>query len=135
VAKLVLVILAVDDARRSAAFYMSAFRWTASVDVPHYVELAVPGGMRIGLYGREGFARNTGVAPAPIAEGRVGPAEVYLYADDLDETLARVAQAGGRLLSPLAPRDWGDDAAYFADPDGHVVVVARPRESGTAHAS
>ena len=28
-------------------------------------------------------------------------------------------------LSPLAPRDWGDEAAYFADPDGVVIAVAR----------
>ena len=27
---------------------------------------------------------------------------------------------------PAAPRDWGDEAAYFADPDGNVLVVARP---------
>jgi hypothetical protein len=31
------------------------------------------------------------------------------------------------MLSPLALRDWGDEAAYFSDPDGHVVVVARRR--------
>jgi uncharacterized glyoxalase superfamily protein PhnB len=38
----------------------------------------------------------------------------------------RLTAAGARVLSPVAPRDWGDDAAYFADPDGNVIVVARP---------
>ena len=28
---------------------------------------------------------------------------------------ARVKDAGARELSPLAPRDWGEEAAYFAD--------------------
>jgi predicted enzyme related to lactoylglutathione lyase len=123
---LVLVVLAVDDVPRAAAFYREAFGWTATVSLPHYVELALPAGMRLGLYRRDGFARNTGVAPAPVAAGAVGPAELYLHADDLSAALDRVTRAGGRLLAPLAPRDWGDDAAYFADPDGHVVVVARP---------
>jgi predicted enzyme related to lactoylglutathione lyase len=125
--KLVLTILAVEDAPRAAAFYVAAFGWSATVELPHYVELAVPGGMRVGLYRRDGFARNTGILPAPIAPGSIGAAELYLHTDDLDAAIARVERAGGRTLSPRAPRDWGDDAAYFADPDGHVVVVARPR--------
>jgi catechol 2,3-dioxygenase-like lactoylglutathione lyase family enzyme len=126
VTRLVLAVLAVDDVRRSAAFYRDAFAWPVTVEAPSYVELAVPGGMRVGLYQRDGFARNTGVPPAPIAAGAVGPAELYLHDDDPGATIERVRRAGGRLLSPLAARDWGDEAAYFADPDGHVVVVARP---------
>jgi catechol 2,3-dioxygenase-like lactoylglutathione lyase family enzyme len=88
-ARLVLVILAVDDATRAAAFYRAAFGWRARVELPHYVELE-GGGVRVGLYRRDGYARNTGAAPA-------------------------------------APREWGDDAAYLADPDGHVIAIARPR--------
>jgi hypothetical protein len=30
------------------------------------------------------------------------------------------------LLDPLRRRDWGDEVAYFADPDGNVVALARP---------
>jgi predicted enzyme related to lactoylglutathione lyase len=127
VTKLVLVVLAVEDARRSATFYTTAFGWSATVDLPHYVELAVPGGMRVGLYRRDGYARNTGVAAAAIPEGTVAPAELYLYADYVEAVLDRAVAAGGRVLAPLAARDWGDDAAYLADPDGHVAVVARPR--------
>ncbi len=125
--KLVLTVLAVEDVRRSSAFYTTAFSWEVTVDAPTYVELALPGGMRIGLYERDGFARNTGIPAARVLDGTVSPAELYLHADDLQATIARVTSAGGRMLSPLTPRDWGDDAAYFADPDGHVVVVARPR--------
>ncbi len=38
--------------------------------------------------------------------------------------MERVRAAGGREVSPLASRPWGDRAAYFADPDGHVLAVA-----------
>jgi len=58
--------------------------------------------MRVGLYRRASFVRNTGVPAATVLDGTVSPAE-------------------------LALRDWGAAAACFADPDGHVVVVARPR--------
>jgi hypothetical protein len=37
-----------------------------------------------------------------------------------------VKRAGAPELSALAPRPWGDDAAYFSDPSGNVLVLARP---------
>jgi predicted enzyme related to lactoylglutathione lyase len=40
------------------------------------------------------------------------------------ETIARIEAAGGRPLSPLRLREWGETAAWFADPDGNVVAVA-----------
>jgi len=44
--------------------------------------------------------------------------------DDLDGTLERLREPGARPLSPRADRNWGDEAAYFADPDGNVLAVA-----------
>ncbi len=131
-ARHVLTILAVDDVARAAAFYRGAFGWTAAVELPHYVELALPGGMRLGLYARAGFANNTGARPAdrPVAPEGLAPmttaTELYLHVDDLDAAEAALASQGARRLSARAARDWGDVAAYYADPDGNVVVVARP---------
>jgi lactoylglutathione lyase len=122
----VLTILAVSDVARSAAFYADTFGWPRSVDLPVYVELALPGGMRLGLYTRAGFAANTGEGPAQVPPGGIGPTELYLHTDDLDRACARLRQAGARELSGPADRPWGDRAAYFADPDGNVVVVAEP---------
>lgn len=123
----VLTILAVDDVARAAAFYVAAFGWARTVEVPVYVELALPGGMRLGLYERAGFGVNTGQLPAQVGRGEITSTELYLEADDLDATIARALAAGARLLSPRAPRDWGDDVAYLADPDGVVIALARPR--------
>lgn len=124
--KHVLTILAVEDLARSVAFYREAFGWQLLVDVPVYAEFAVPNGMRLGLYDREGFARNTGYLPARTAAGAISSTELYLYSDELESGIARLQALGTRLLSPLAPREWGDEAAYFADPDGNVIVLARP---------
>jgi predicted enzyme related to lactoylglutathione lyase len=125
-ARHVLTILAVDDVARATAFYRDAFAWPQVVAVPVYAELAVPGGMRLGLYARDGFARNTGRPPGRVPADHVTATELYLHVDDLDAAIARLRAAGAVELGPRARRDWGDDAAYFADPDGNVVVVAAP---------
>jgi uncharacterized glyoxalase superfamily protein PhnB len=57
--------------------------------------------------------------------GRVSPAYLYVHVDDLDETIKRLRKAGARPLSPRSARGWGEEAAWFADPDGNVVAVAR----------
>ena len=45
--------------------------------------------------------------------------------EDLDKTIDRLGRVGARKLSPRQERSWGEEAAYFADPDGNVVAVAR----------
>ena len=129
-ARHVLTILAVEDLARSVAFYREAFGWPARVEVPVYVELALPDGNGLGLYAQAGFASNVGQVPTLATPERIGGTELYLRVDDLDEAIRRLAAAGARLLSARAPRDWGDEAAYYADPDGNVLVVARPPEEG-----
>ena len=121
----ILTILAVQDLERAVAFYDAAFGWPKRVEVPVYVEYAPPSGPSVGLYAREAFARNIGVAPPPRPVGATTATELYLRCDELEGDIARMNAAGARLLSPLAPRDWGDEAAYFVDPDGNVLVLAR----------
>jgi catechol 2,3-dioxygenase-like lactoylglutathione lyase family enzyme len=130
-----LTILAVSDLPRSAAFYAAAFGWPRVVEAPVYVEHALPEGMRLGLYQREGFGRNTGQVPAQIAAGELAPTELYFYPDDLSEAMARLEAVGARKLGDLAARDWGDEAAYFADPDGNVLVLARPLGAGAGESA
>lgn len=125
-ARHVLTILATTDLERAVRFYDAAFGWPKGVETPVYVELTLPGGMRLGLYAREAFARNTGQLPVLAPPGGLSPCELYFYPEPLEAALERMEAAGGRLLSALAPRPWGDEAAYFADPDGHVLVLARP---------
>lgn len=124
--KHVLTILAVEDLARAKAFYRKGFDWSLVVDVPVYAEFALPGGMRLGVYERHGFGRNTGKVPARIASEDLAPFELYFHVDDIEPAIQRLKKAGARELSPRQPRDWGDEAAYFADPEGNVIVLARP---------
>ena len=120
-----LLILAVEDVERARCFYDAAFGWDVGVAVPVYVEYRVLPELGVGVYARDGFAVNTGAAPACVPHGATTATELYLRVDDLAEAERRLRAAGARLLSPAAPRDWGDVVAYYADPDGNVVAVAQ----------
>lgn len=127
--RLGIVILAVSDVRRSVAFYQAALGWQPVLDAGVYVEFALEAGLRFGIYQREGFGRNAGQVPTAVPDGGLAPTELYLYVDDLPGAVERMSAAGARVLSTVQRRDWGDDAAYFADPDGNVLVLARPSVS------
>jgi ribosomal protein S18 acetylase RimI-like enzyme len=121
-----LTILAVGRLDQAAGFYQAAFGWPVAVEVPVYVELALPHGQRLGLYRRDAFTANTGTAPADLPGDALAPCELYLSCADLPAAVARARAAGARLLSPAAARSWGDEVAYLADPDGNVLALARP---------
>ncbi len=121
----ILTILGVSDVERAVAFYSEAFGWERRVDVPVYVELALPDGRGVGLYERSAFASNTGIEPRAVDGAAITGTELYLRCEDLDAVIERLTALGARVLSPRMHKDWGDEVAYFADPDGNVLAVAR----------
>lgn len=120
-------ILYVRDQAASRAFWSRALDVAPSLDVPGMTELELPGGAVLGLMPEQGIRRLLGDAVLPPESG--ARAEVYVLVDDPAAAHARAVAAGARELSPLAPRDWGHDAAYSVDPDGHVLAFARVRPS------
>jgi len=119
------LVLAVSDVDRARAFYRDVFGWEQRLEWEgEYAELDLSGDDRLGLYRRDGYAETTGADPVDL-NGHVSTAYLYVRVDDLDETISRLEQAGARKLSPRSERGWGEEAAYFADPDGNVVAVAR----------
>ena len=125
-AKLSMILLAVNDVSRSAAFYEAAFGWKRRTDVPVLVEFDLADGGALAVYQRDGFSKNTGRIPTQAAAHSTSATELYFHVEDLDQSIERLRKAGARVLVEKCPRPWGDEAAYFADPDGNVVVVARP---------
>jgi uncharacterized protein len=122
------VIFAVADLARSLDFYERAFGWPRNerIDYDNYVELLPPAGGALGLYERDGYAELVGAEPAEIPEDRVSPAYLYVRVENVEEAVRRLEAAGGRPLGDLAPRSWGETAAWFADPDGNAIAVAQP---------
>jgi catechol 2,3-dioxygenase-like lactoylglutathione lyase family enzyme len=115
------------DQAASTRFYRAVLLAEPTLDVPGMTELTLPGGAILGLMPEAGAARLLGAAHDPSHAAGIPRAELYVLVDDPAAYHARSIAAGAKELSPVAPRDWGHDAGYALDPDGHVVAFARVR--------
>lgn len=88
------------------AFYSAAFAWSFTDYGPTYAAFDQ------GLDG--GFQADAGEAPQK-------PLPV-LYSEDLEQTLAAVQDAGGRILRPIFEFP-GGRRFHFADPAGNELAV------------
>lgn len=119
-------ILYVADQKLSARFYEKALASKPRLDVPGMTEFELGGGAVLGLMPSAGIRRLLGPKLPDPAEGDGIPrAELYLLVEDPSAGHRRALEAGAAELSALAPRDWGHDAAYSLDPDGHVLAFAK----------
>lgn len=113
------VICYVADQARSRAFYRTVLGQEPALDVPGMTAFDLDG-VRLGLMPAADMAS---LVPG-IEVGTGQRAELYVRHPDADAILARVEQAGGRMLCPVEPRPWGESAGYALDPDGHVLAFA-----------
>ncbi len=98
----------VTDMAESKRFYGAAFDWTFNDYGPDYAGIRRP----------DGEAGGMRVVPAVTTGGPL----VILYSTDLDLTLQRVREAGGRILEE--PFDFpGGRRFHFADPSGNELAV------------
>jgi len=68
---------------------------------------------------------------APVPDGS-SPVVIFVYVEDVDETLERAASLGAEVLRPAENQFWGDRIAWIMDPAGHVWTVATRIEDTTA---
>jgi lactoylglutathione lyase len=54
-----------------------------------------------------------------------GPQRItlWVYADDCDQAVARMRDAGVTILEEPIDQPWGERVARVADPDGNVVII------------
>ncbi len=113
-------ILYVENQSRARDFYATVLATPPSLDVPGMTEFDL-GHATLGLMPGPGMVT---LLNGQIELG-VGPrCELYLRRTDADQALARVVQAGGRLLSEPLPRSWGETVGYASDLDGHILAFA-----------
>lgn len=118
-------ILYVPDQARSAAFYAKVLGHAPRLDVPGMTEFELREGAILGLMPSAGIKRLLGDAiPDPDSAAGIPRAELYLVVDDATVLFQRALGAGARALSAVVARDWGHDAGYALDPDGHVLAFA-----------
>ena len=123
-ARVSLVTLGVDDVARATDFYRRLGWEVSPVSGPQVTFLRTAGSL-LALFGTADLAADAGLAP-PEGEGFRGVSLAINVASpqEVDEALADVEAAGGRVLRPAGPADWGGYLGYFSDHDGHVWEVA-----------
>jgi PhnB protein len=67
---------------------------------------------------------------APLPDGS-SPVVLYVYVENVDETVERAVAAGARVLMPPTDQFWGDRTAWIIDPSAHVWTVATRIEETT----
>ena len=117
------VILYVSHQAQSRDFYTEVLGFGPSLDIPGMTEFDI-GDAKLGLMPARGIKALLGdsIAGPDLAVSRC---ELYLVVDDPIGYAARARSAGAIELSSFQIRDWGDEAAYFADHDSHVIAFAR----------
>lgn len=120
-------ILYVAEQARSARFYGKVLGLRPALDVPGMTEFHLNDGAVLGLMPAAGIKRLLGAKLPDPEAGKAPRAELYLLVDDPAAFHGRALEDGAQELSPLARRDWGHEAAYSLDPEGHVLAFARER--------
>ena len=67
---------------------------------------------------------------APALDGSSSVA-LYVYVENVDETVERAVARGAQVLMPASDQFWGDRTAWILDPSGHVWTVAARIEETT----
>jgi PhnB protein len=67
---------------------------------------------------------------APKPDGS-SPVVLYVYVEDVDQTVERAVAGGASILIPAQNQFWGDRTAWIMDPSGHVWTIATRIEETT----
>lgn len=119
-------VLYVKDQESSTRFYSEVFSIKPRLNVPGMTEFQVSHQAVLGLMPEKGIKRLLGPSlPDPELASGTPRAEVYLLVSDPKTLYENAIKCGAKSLSPLSSRDWGHEAAYCLDPDGHVLAFAR----------
>lgn len=102
-------ILQVADLQRAIDFYRGALGFTQGwiVGEPPWLASVCRDAVEFHLY----------VVASPV------PSHVYLNVDGVDAYFAAAAAAGGRVVHPLADREYGMRDGRLADPDGNEIGI------------
>ncbi len=130
-----LTIITTENLKRAVDFYSRAFDWPISAEDNDSIEFELPGGRGLAITTRELAGRQVGVMPVALPDGELGGVQLHFSCDDLPRALARLVSAGARELSELRPRSDDEEAAYFADPDGNILIVGRRAVENGAHST
>jgi len=120
------IILYVADQQRSRDFYAYVLGTQPNLDVPGMTEFNLTSELKLGLMPENGIAKIiSGNMPHPHTAHGIPRCELYIVTKNITAMYERAIDAGGKEVSKIADRDWGDTVGYIADIDGHIIAIAK----------
>ncbi len=124
-----MIILFVSDQKRSKHFYRAILSMDATLDVPGMTEFSLSPETSLGLMPGENIVKILeNSVPDPKEAHGVPRCELYLFVANPSESLRFLENNGGKIVSRVALRSWGDIVGYGLDPDGHLIAFAAKPE-------
>ncbi|MBA3445222.1 MAG: VOC family protein [Gemmatimonadales bacterium] len=117
------VTLGVGDLERSTRFYEAGLG-LPRLKSPPTVSFFELGKTWLALYPRHLLAADAGVPADGSGFRGFALAHNVRSAAEADRLMQDVAGAGGRIVKPPQPTEWGGYSGYFADPDSFLWEVA-----------
>ncbi len=119
-------ILFVESQERSREFYKSVLQSEPTLDVEGMTMFDIAEKISLGLMPEPNISSILGSgAPNPSQGNGIPRCEIYLFVEDPDAHLQDIEDSGGRMISMMSERSWGDYVAYGMDPDGHIIALAK----------
>lgn len=123
------ITLAVDDLRRSFAFYHDGLGWpTEGIIGTEFEHGAVAffdlqAGVKLALWARDDLVHETGLAKAPRSSTELTLGHNVNSPKEVDTVMEHAGKAGAKIIRKASKAFWGGYSGYFQDPDGHVWEV------------
>jgi catechol 2,3-dioxygenase-like lactoylglutathione lyase family enzyme len=119
-------ILYVANQKKSRDFYEKILGYKPSLDVPGMTEFQLNESCKLGLMPENGIAKIlSGKTKHPALGNGIPRCELYLMVDSPSEVHSHAILSGAVNISDVALRDWGHEAGYVKDPDGHIIAFAK----------
>ncbi len=124
-ARVSIVTLGVRDLASMRAFYRS-LGWHEGISTEGVAAFKT-GGAVLALFPLDDLARDANTAAPPAESGGFKGVTLALNVEEkaqVDEVIAEVRAAGGRVAKEPIDADWGGRSAYYSDPEGNLWEVA-----------
>jgi catechol 2,3-dioxygenase-like lactoylglutathione lyase family enzyme len=113
----------VEDFEGAVGFYRDKVGLPLRFRDEGYAELAVEGA-KFALLARARVSGLVGLDHAARPAAGAHEAAVTLLVEDVDRTYRELAERGVPFLDMPKDRPWRQRAAYFHDPEGHLIEIS-----------
>ncbi|MBS1183274.1 MAG: glyoxalase [Proteobacteria bacterium] len=117
-----IITLGITDLSRSKRFYCQGFGWSPVFENQEIVFYQM-NGLVLGTFLRQSLEEDM-KRPGLLVPGAFSLAHNVARREDVEPVMAKLAEAGGRLIRPADAPPHGGFRGYVADPDDHAWEIA-----------